>query len=136
MTRAGVLVSVNSDGEDLARHFNHDVARLRKHGDETENEALALVTLNPARQLGVDDRVGSIDVGKDADLVVYNHYPLSVYAVPEMVFIDGKLYWSREGVLSVQLSLAMAGFLAAVILGMRMLQRGERTVADRGLMPA
>jgi imidazolonepropionase-like amidohydrolase len=96
LTRAGVLVSVNSDGEDLARHFNHDVARLRKYGDLSENEALALITLNPARQLGVDDRVGSIDVGKDADLVVYNHYPLSVYAIPEMVFIDGKLYFSRE----------------------------------------
>ena len=96
LTRAGVLVSVNSDGEDLARHFNHDVARLRKYGDLGEDEALALVTLNPARQLGVDDRVGSIDVGKDADLVVYNHYPLSVYAVPETVFIDGKVYFSRE----------------------------------------
>lgn len=96
MTRGGVLVSINSDGEDLARHFNQDVARLRKYGDLTENESLALITLNPAKQLGVEDRVGSIDPGKDADLVVFNKYPLSVYAVPEMVFIDGKLYWSRE----------------------------------------
>ena len=96
LTRAGVLVSVNSDGEYLARHFNHDVARLRKYGDLTEDEALALITLNPARQLAVDDRIGSIDVGKDADLVVFNKYPLSVYSVPEMVFIDGRLYYSRE----------------------------------------
>jgi imidazolonepropionase-like amidohydrolase len=96
LTRAGVLVSVNSDGEDLARHFNHDVARLKKHGDLTEDEALALITLNPAKQLAIDDRVGSIDVGKDADLVVFNKYPLSVYAVPETVFIDGKVYYSRE----------------------------------------
>jgi imidazolonepropionase-like amidohydrolase len=91
-----VVVSVNSDGEDLARHFNQDVARLMKYGDLTEDEALAMITLNPAKQLAIDDRVGSIDVGKDADLVVFDHHPLSVYAVPQMVFIDGKLYFSRE----------------------------------------
>jgi imidazolonepropionase-like amidohydrolase len=96
MTRAGVTVSVNSDGEELARHFNHDVARLRKYGDLSEDESLALITLNPAIQLGIADRVGSLDAGKDADFVVFNRYPLSVYAVPQMVFIDGRLYYSRD----------------------------------------
>jgi imidazolonepropionase-like amidohydrolase len=96
LMRKGVVVSVNSDGEDLARHFNHDVARLMKYGDLGEDEALAMITMNPAKQLAIDDRVGSIDVGKDADLVVFNRHPLSVYAVPEMVFIDGRLYFSRE----------------------------------------
>ena len=62
----------------------------------TEDEALAVITINAARQLGIDTRVGSIEVGKDADLVVFGQQPLSVYARPEMVFIDGQLYWSRE----------------------------------------
>lgn len=94
LTRSGVLVSVNSDGEDLARHFNQDVGRLMKFGDLSEDEALALITLNPARQLGIDDRVGSLDVGKDADLVVFDRHPLSVYAVPQLVFVDGRLSYS------------------------------------------
>jgi len=55
-----------------------------------------MITINPAKQLVIEDRVGSIETGKDADLVLYKKHPLSVYAVPEMVFIDGKLYFSRE----------------------------------------
>jgi imidazolonepropionase-like amidohydrolase len=96
LTRAGVLVSINSDGPEEARHLNQEAAKCMKYGSLTEDEALALITLNPARQLGIDHLVGSLEPGKDADLVVYNQHPLSVYAVPEMVFIDGDLYFSRE----------------------------------------
>jgi imidazolonepropionase-like amidohydrolase len=96
LTRAGVIVSVNSDGPEEARHLNQEAAKCMKYGGLSEDEALAMVTLNPARQLGIDHLVGSLEPGKDADLVVFNQHPLSVYAVPEMVFIDGDLYFSRE----------------------------------------
>jgi len=96
LLRKGLVTSIHSDGAGNARNFNVQAARLMKFGDLTEDEALALVTLNPAKQLGIDRRVGSIDVGKDADLVIFSQYPLSVYAVPEKVFIDGQLYFSRE----------------------------------------
>lgn len=96
MTRHGVVVSINSDSAEEARHLNQEAAKTMRWGDLTEDEALALVTINPARQLGIDNRVGSIEVGKDADLVVFNTYPLSVYAIPEMVLIDGEVYYSRD----------------------------------------
>lgn len=96
MTRKGVVVSINSDSAEEARHLNQEAAKSMRYGGLDEDEALALVTLNAARQLQIDDRVGSIETGKDADLVIFNRYPLSVYAVPEMVFIDGKMYYSRE----------------------------------------
>jgi len=93
LTRKGVLVSVNSDSAEEARHLNQEAAKCMKYGDLNEQEALALVTLNPARQLGIDRRVGSIDTGKDADLVIYNRHPLSIYAVAQKVWIDGEEYF-------------------------------------------
>jgi imidazolonepropionase-like amidohydrolase len=86
MTRRGVNVSVNSD----------DAAKSIRYGGLTHDEALKLVTLNPAIQLGIDKRVGSIDVGKDADLAIYNHDPLSAYAVVQKTLIDGRVYFDRE----------------------------------------
>jgi len=96
MTRRGVVVSVNSDSAEEARHLNQEAGKMMKYGGLTEEEALRLVTMNPAIQLGIDKRVGSIEVGKDADLVLYNHHPLSVYAVAQKVWIDGHLYFDRE----------------------------------------
>lgn len=93
MTQAGVLVSINSDSNDEARHLNVEAAKSMKYGNMSYDDALALVTINPAKQLGIDKYVGSIEVGKDADLVLYNHDPLSVYAVPQKVLIDGKVYF-------------------------------------------
>jgi imidazolonepropionase-like amidohydrolase len=95
MTRKGVLVSVNSDSAEHARRLNTEAAKAIKWGGLTDDEALALVTINPARQLGVDERVGSIEAGKDADLVVWNRHPLSSYAVADRVYIDGTLYYDR-----------------------------------------
>jgi len=96
MTRRGVLVSVNSDDAEEATHLNQEAAKSMKYGGLTHDEALKLVTLNPAIQLGIDKRVGSIDVGKDADLVIYNHDPLSAYAVVQQTLIDGRVYFDRK----------------------------------------
>jgi imidazolonepropionase-like amidohydrolase len=96
MTRHGVLVSINSDDAAEATHLNQEAAKSIVYGGLTRDEALKLVTLNPAIQLGIEKRVGSIDVGKDADLVIYNHDPLSAYAVVEKTLIDGRVYFDRE----------------------------------------
>jgi imidazolonepropionase-like amidohydrolase len=96
MTKEGVVVSVNSDDAELMRHLNTEAAKSMKYGGATETEALAMVTLNPAKQLGIDNRVGSIDVGKDADLVIYDKYPLSDYAKVQKVLIDGTVYFDRD----------------------------------------
>jgi imidazolonepropionase-like amidohydrolase len=96
MTKRGVLVSVNSDDAAEATHLNQEAAKAIKFGGLTHNEALKLVTINPAIQLGIDKRVGSIDVGKDADLVIYNHDPLSAYAVAQKTIIDGRVLFDRD----------------------------------------
>jgi imidazolonepropionase-like amidohydrolase len=96
MTKYGVISSVNSDDAELMRHLNTEAAKSMKYGGLNETEALSLVTINPARQLGIDNRVGSIDVGKDADLVIYDKYPLSDYAKVQKVLIDGKVYFDRD----------------------------------------
>jgi len=96
MTRRGVLVSVNSDDAEEATHLNQEAAKSIKFGGLTHDEALKLVTLNPAIQLGIDKRVGTIDAGKDADLVIYNHDPLSAYAVVQKTLIDGRVYFDRQ----------------------------------------
>jgi imidazolonepropionase-like amidohydrolase len=95
LTRHGVPFSIGADSISDAAHLNWEAGKLTDEG-LTEEEALAVITINAARQLGIDKRVGSIEVGKDADLVVFASPPLSVYSRPEMVFIDGQLYWSRE----------------------------------------
>jgi imidazolonepropionase-like amidohydrolase len=96
MQKAGVLVSLNSDDAELMRHLNTEAAKTMKYGGMTETEALSMVTINPAKQLGIDNRVGSIEVGKDADLVLYDKYPLSDYAKVEKVLIDGSVYFDRD----------------------------------------
>ena len=96
MTQRGVVVSINSDDAEEATHLNQEAAKSMKFGGLTHDEALKLVTLNPAIQLGIDKRVGSIDTGKDADLVIYNHDPLSDYAVVQKTIIDGRVYFDRQ----------------------------------------
>src|SRR6202041_2412450 len=95
MTERGVVVSINSDDAEEARQLNQEAAKSMKYGGMTANHALKMITLNPAIQLGIDKRVGSIEVGKDADLVIYNHNPLSVYAVAQKTVIDGQVYFDR-----------------------------------------
>jgi len=96
MTRRGVLVSVNSDDAEEATHLNQEAAKSIKFGGLSHDEALKMVTLNPAIQLGIDKRVGTIETGKDADLVIYNHDPLSDYAVVQKTLIDGRVYFDRQ----------------------------------------
>ena len=96
MVRKGVLVSLNSDSGELMRHLNTEAAKTMKYGGLSETEALSLVTINPAKQLEIDNRVGSIEAGKDADLVIYDQHPLSNFAKVQKVFIDGDIYFDRE----------------------------------------
>jgi imidazolonepropionase-like amidohydrolase len=97
MHKRGVLVTVNSDSAEHARRLNTEAAKSMHWGGLTEDEALALVTINSAKQLRVDSRVGSLEVGKDADVVIWNKHPLSTYAIVDRVYIDGQQYYDRLG---------------------------------------
>ena len=96
MTKKGVLVSLNSDDAELMRRLNTEAAKTMKYGSLNETEALSLVTINPAKQLGIEKRVGSIEPGKDADIVIYDRHPLSNYARVQKVLIDGEVYFDRD----------------------------------------
>jgi imidazolonepropionase-like amidohydrolase len=96
MSKVGVLTGFNSDDAEMARRLNQEAAKAIKYGGMSEEEALKLVTLNPAKMLHIADRVGSIKVGKDADLVIWSDNPLSVYAKAEKTFVDGIAYWDIE----------------------------------------
>ncbi len=96
MVRNGVTTVVNSDSDELARHLNHDAAKAMKYGGLTEDEALRLGTINAAKLLRLDNRLGSIEAGKDADLVIWNGHPLSTYSRVDTTFIEGDVYFDRE----------------------------------------
>jgi len=89
LTRNGVVTSINSDSGELIRHLFHEAAKTQRYGNLTDDEALALITINPARQLGIEDRVGSIEKGKDGDIAIFDQHPLSIYSVPQMTIVDG-----------------------------------------------
>ncbi|PYX80167.1 MAG: amidohydrolase [Acidobacteria bacterium] len=94
--RKGVRVAIKSDSDDFARRLNQEAGKTMRYGGATEEEALKMITLNAAWIVGVDDRVGSLDVGKDADIVIWDGYPLSSYGVPHKVLIDGDVYFDRS----------------------------------------
>jgi imidazolonepropionase-like amidohydrolase len=96
MHRAGVLTSFNSDSDELARRLNTEAAKAVKYGGLSETEALNFVTINPAKQLRIDNRVGSLEVGKDADFVIWSAHPLSTEARAEQTWIDGARYFDRS----------------------------------------
>lgn len=96
MADRGVLTTVNSDNADLARRLNTEAAKIVMYNGMPQDEAIKLVTINSARQLGIDDRVGSLTVGKDADFVIWNGNPLSLHSRVEETWIDGKNYFSIE----------------------------------------
>jgi len=89
LVRNGVVTSINSDSGELNRHLYHEAAKSQHYGGLSEEEALSLITINPAKQLGIDERVGSIEVGKEADFAIFNAHPLSIYAVPQKTIVDG-----------------------------------------------
>jgi len=96
MHRVGLNVAINSDDAEMARRLNQEAAKIVKYGGVTEEEALKMVTLNPAKMLHVDDRVGSLKVGKDADVVLWTDNPLSIYAKSLYTIVDGIVYFDRE----------------------------------------
>jgi imidazolonepropionase-like amidohydrolase len=93
MASAGIVTSINSDSDDLGRRLNQEAGKAVMYGGMSQEEAIKLATLNPAIQLKIDNRVGSIKVGKDADFVIWNDHPLSIYAKPVQTWIDGKKYF-------------------------------------------
>lgn len=96
MTDQGVTVAINSDDAEMARRLNQEAAKSVMYGGMKEEDAWKMVTINPAKLLRVDDRVGSIKTGKDADIVLWNDNPLSIYARAEKTWVDGALYFDRE----------------------------------------
>ncbi|MGM0946230.1 MAG: amidohydrolase family protein [Bacteroidota bacterium] len=93
LQKNGALTSINSDSAELIRHLYHEAAKTQRYGGLTDDEALAMITINPAKQLGIDDKVGSLEVGKQADIAIFEGHPLSSYAVPQMTFVDGVKYF-------------------------------------------
>lgn len=96
MHEQGLLVAINSDDAEMSRRLNQEAAKTIKYGGVPEEEALKMITINPAIMLHIDHRVGSISPGKDADLVVWSHHPLSIYAKVEKTYVDGRKYFDRE----------------------------------------
>jgi imidazolonepropionase-like amidohydrolase len=94
--REGVKVALKSDSNDHVRRLNQEAGKMIHYGGATEDEAIRMITLNPAWIMGVEDKVGSLDVGKDGDVVIWNMDPLSTYARTEKVFIDGDLYFDAS----------------------------------------
>jgi imidazolonepropionase-like amidohydrolase len=102
MYHEGVTVAINSDDAEMARRLNQEAAKTVVHGGVPEEEAWKMVTLNPAKLLHIDQRVGSVKPGKDADLVLWNASPLSIYARPEFTMVEGAIYFDRKADLEKQ----------------------------------
>jgi imidazolonepropionase-like amidohydrolase len=94
---AGADVCMKSDSNELMRHLYQEAAKARKYGNVAEDDCLKMITLNAARQLGLDKRIGSIEVGKDADLAIFNAHPLDSFARCEMTLVEGEVYFQRAG---------------------------------------
>jgi imidazolonepropionase-like amidohydrolase len=106
MQKVGLIVAVNSDDAEQARHLNQEAAKSVKYGNVPDEEALKMCTLNPATMLHVADRVGSIKVGKDADVVLWTDSPLSVYARADKTIVDGIVYYDvdKDAAMRVQIA--------------------------------
>lgn len=95
MHNAGVTVAINSDDREMSRRLNQEAAKTIKYGGMSELEAWKMVTINPAKLLHIDDKVGSIKEGKDADVVLWSHHPMSIYTKVEKTIVDGKVFFDR-----------------------------------------
>jgi imidazolonepropionase-like amidohydrolase len=96
LNQMGIVTAINSDDAEMGRRLNQEAAKSVKYGGMSEEDALKLVTLNPAKLLHIDNRVGSVKVGKDADLVLWSDNPLSIYAKVEKTIIDGHIYYDKD----------------------------------------
>lgn len=92
----GVKNSINSDSGELIRHLNHEAAKTVHYGNTSKQDALKMITINPATQLGIEDKVGSIEEGKQGDVAIWSGHPLSIYSEAEATYIDGKKYFDRD----------------------------------------
>lgn len=101
----GVSVSINSDSDERMRRLNLDAAKVMKYGGVPEQDALQMITLNPAKQLGIDKRTGSIETGKDADLVIWTGHPFSPYSRVDITMIEGETFFDRGRDVSTRTSL-------------------------------
>lgn len=95
MNDYGVVTSINSDSHELVRHLYLEAAKSLKYGKMSENDALKLITLNPAKQLGIDNKVGSLEIGKDADIAIFTKHPLSSFTRCIMTIVDGEIYFDE-----------------------------------------
>jgi len=102
----GVTVSINSDSDERMRRLNLDAAKVEKYGGVPEQDALQMITLNPAKQLGIDKRTGSIEVGKDGDIAIWSEHPFSVYSHVETTIIEGETYFDRANDTQMRLNMA------------------------------
>lgn len=125
MAREGVVVSINSDDAEMARRLNQEAAKTVEYGGISEEDAWKMVTLNPAKLLHLDSRMGSIRAGKDADLVLWNNHPLSIYARPDYTIVDGTIYYSQTG--DEQNRVAMQADRARIIQKMIQAKAGGQT---------
>jgi adenine deaminase len=96
MADQGVVVAINSDDAEMARRLNQEAAKSVMYAGMSQEDAWKMVTINPAKLMHVDDRTGSVKAGKDADLVLWNDNPLSIYASADKTWVDGTLYFDRE----------------------------------------
>src|SRR5438067_3980973 len=96
LNEAGATVCLKSDSNELMRHLYQEAAKCVKYGGMSETDALKAITLNGAKQLGMEKRIGSIEVGKDADLAVFNGHPLNSYSRCEMTLVEGEVYFQRS----------------------------------------
>jgi len=129
MAERGVLVSINSDSGEEVRHLNQEAAKAMKWGDMEEEAALRLVTLNPAMQLGIDDQTGSIEVGKDADIAIWDGHPLSMFSKAVQTYVNGRLYFDID--LDEERQAAIEGEKAALIEKLGVGQSDGRAATDR-----
>ena len=96
MAKQGIVTSVNSDDAEMARRLNQEAAKAIKYGGLSREEAIKLVTINPAKQLKIEKYTGSLEVGKEADFVIWNNDPLSIYASAQQTWIEGSKYFDIE----------------------------------------
>ncbi|MDC1221377.1 amidohydrolase family protein [Salibacteraceae bacterium] len=118
LTNAGIVTAINSDDAEMGRRLNQEAAKTMKYGGLSEEEAIKLITINPAIMLHLDTTTGSIEVGKDADLVLWTDNPLSVYSQVDKTFIEGQLYFDRnkEAELAERIKTERSRLISAMIL--------------------
>jgi imidazolonepropionase-like amidohydrolase len=109
MTERGVMVSVNSDSDERIRRLYQEAGVGVRYGNMPVNEALKMITLNPAKQLGVEKWVGSLEVGKDGDIAVFSAHPFSPTAMVEYTLIEGKVYFDRNQAVTLKKSVSATG---------------------------